>query len=315
MKAVIFNRYGAAAELQYTTIEQPQIQPDQMLIKVYATSVNPVDWKIRKGMLKLVTGNRFPQTLGFDVSGEVVKLGDRVRLFQLGDAVYARLNQLPGTAYAEYVAVSESVAAAKPKNMTHTEAAAVPLAALTALQALRNQGQLQANQQVLINGASGGVGTYAVQIAKALDAEVTAVCSSKNVELVQSLGSDRVIDYTQQDITQDSSQYDVIFDAVGKQSFSACKPLLKPNGIYVTTLPTPELFLQIGLTSFLPGKKAKFILVQSSGSDLDYLKDLIETGKVRSVIDRTFPLAEAAAAHTYSESDRTSGKIVLTVSH
>ena len=164
---------------------------------------------------------------------------------------------------------------------------------------------------MLINGASGGVGMFAVQIAKALGTEVTAVCSTKNLEFVKSLGADRVIDYTQEDFTEEGGQYDIIFDAVGKRSLSNCKRVLTPNGIYISTLPTPEVFIQSLLTAFFPGQKAKFVIERPNTQDLVYLKELIEAGKMRTVIDRSFPLAELAAAHNYSESERTVGKIAI----
>jgi len=313
MKAAIINRYGSADLLQYADVELPQLKPEQMLVRVYATSVNPIDWKIRKGMLKLLTGNQFPIILGFDVSGEVVEVGDRVSRFKPGDSIYARLSQIAGGAYAEYAAVSEQVAAHKPTNMTHEQAAAVPLAAMTALQALRDEGQLQAGQKVLINGASGGVGTFAIQIAKVLGAaEVIAVCGSKNTELVKSLGADRIIDYTQQDFTKDIVKYDIVFDVVGKRSLSECKDALQPQGIYITTQPYPNNFFQSFLTLLIPGQKSKVILLKSSGSDLTYLKEQIEAGKIRSVIDRTYPLSETASAHAYSETEHAVGKIVIT---
>lgn len=194
MKAATINRYGPPEVLQVTEVEKPQIKPNQLLIKVHASSVNPIDWKIRTGMLKLLTGGKFPIILGFDVSGEVVAAGEQITRFRIGDLVFARLEQLPGNAYAEYAACSEMAAALKPSNLTHEQAAAVPLAALTALQALRDHGQIQPGQKVLINGASGGVGTFAVQIARAMETEVTAVCSTKNIELIKSLGADRVVD-------------------------------------------------------------------------------------------------------------------------
>jgi NADPH:quinone reductase-like Zn-dependent oxidoreductase len=210
MKAAVINGYGAPEVLQYTEVEKPQIKPNQMLVRVYASSVNPIDWKIRKGMLKVLTGNKFPMILGFDVSGEVVEVGTQVTQFKPGDSIYAHLNQLPGGAYAEYAAVAEKSAAAKPTNMSHEEAAAVPLAAMTALQAWRDEGNLKLGQKVLINGASGGVGTFAVQIAKVLGAEVTAVCGTRNLEMVKSLGADRLIDYKQQDFTKDTTKYENI---------------------------------------------------------------------------------------------------------
>lgn len=312
MKAVVIRRYGSPEVLQYEDVEPPKIKPDQLLVKVYATCINPVDWKIRKGMLRLITGNKFPLILGFDLSGEVVEVGSQVTRFQPKDQIYGCVS-LPGGAYAEFAAVSEKSVAPKPSNMTYEEAAAVPGGALTALQALRDLGNIQPGQSVLINGASGGVGSLGVQIAKALQAEVTAVCSTKNLELVKSLGADRLIDYKQQDFTQDTAQYDIILDAVGKLSFSNCKRVLKPNGVYVTTLPTPDSVVQSILTALLPGKKAKIVLEMHKSQDLVYLKDLIEAGKIRVVIDRTYPLQELAAAHAYSESERAVGKIAIAV--
>ena len=313
MKAVFINQYGSTQVLQYGSIETPSINRDQLLVKVYASSVNPVDWKIRVGQLQFLTGYKFPMVLGFDVSGEVVAVGESVTRFQTGDKVYAYLDSLPGGAYAEYAVVSERVACFKSENMSYEQAAAVPLAATTALQALRDLGQILPGHKVLINGASGGVGSFAVQIAKALKAEVTAVCSTQNVELVKSLGGDRVIDYTVQDFTKDTSVYDIIFDAVGKESFSGCQNILKPNGVYVTTLPDPDSVVQSFLTFLLPGKKSKLVVAQSSGQDFAYLKELIEGGKIRSVIDRTYSLEELAVAHAESEQGHVVGKLVITV--
>jgi 2-desacetyl-2-hydroxyethyl bacteriochlorophyllide A dehydrogenase len=314
MKAVVIRRYGAAEVLQYEDVEQPKIEPTQLLVKVRASSVNPIDWKIRQGMLSLITGNKFPKILGFDVAGDVVAVGSDVTRFKAGDAIYGGTS-FPGGGYAEFAAVPENLVALKPTNLSYEEAAAVPLAALTALQALRNEGNIQTEQTVLINGAAGGVGIFAVQIAKALGAVVTGVSSAKNLDLVKSLGADRVIDYTQQDFTEDTAQYDIIFDAVGKRSLSQTKKVLKPNGIYITTLPSPEVFFESVLTAFLPGQKAKFILEKPNTQDLVYLKELIEAGKIRVVIDRTYPLQELAAAHSYSETGRAVGKIAIAVSN
>lgn len=313
MKAVFINQYGSTQVLQYGDLETPSLKRDQLLVKVYASSVNPVDWKIRAGQLQILTGYKFPLVLGFDVAGEVAEVGESVTRFQKGDKIYAYSDSLPGGAYAEYAVVSERVACLKPNNMSYEQAAAVPLAATTALQALRDLGQMLPGHQVLINGASGGVGSFAVQIAKALKAEVTAVCGTQNVELVKSLGAERVIDYTVQDFTKDTTVYDIIFDAVGKQSFSSCKNSLKPNGIYVTTLPDPDSVMQSAFTFLIPGKKSKLIVAQSSGQDLAYLKEFIEAGKIRSVIERTYPLSELAAAHTQSEQGHVVGKLAIAV--
>ncbi|MCC5669095.1 NAD(P)-dependent alcohol dehydrogenase [Nostoc sp. CHAB 5784] len=313
MKAVVIRRYGAAEVLQYQDVEQPKIEPTQLLVKVRASSVNPIDWKIRQGMLSLISGSKFPKILGFDVAGDIVAVGSGVTHFKPGDAIYGSTS-FPGGGYAEFAAVPENLVALKPTNLNYEEAAVVPLAALTALQSLRNEGNIQTGQTVLINGAAGGVGIFAVQIAKALGAVVTGVSSTKNLDLVKSLGADRVIDYTQQDFTQDTVQYDIIFDAVGKRSLSQTKRVLKPNGIYITTLPSPKVLLESVLTAFLPGQKAKFILEKPNTQDLVYLKELIEAGKIRVVIDRTYPLPELAAAHAYSETGRAMGKIAIAVS-
>ncbi|MBW4427777.1 MAG: NAD(P)-dependent alcohol dehydrogenase [Nostoc desertorum CM1-VF14] len=312
MKAVVIHQYGSTEVLQYEDLEEPQIEPTQLLVKVHASSVNPIDWKIRKGMLSFTTGNKFPKILGFDLAGEVVAVGSDATRFQPGDAIYGRTG-LSGGAYAEFAAVSENLVATKPNNLTYEEAASVPLAALTALQALRNQGNTQPGQAVLINGAAGGVGTFAIQIAKVLGAEVTGVSSTKNLDLIKSLSADRVIDYTQQDFTNSTLQYDVIFDAVAKSSFFQSKKVLKPNGVYITTLPSPKSILQNLLTKIIPGKKAKLVFEKPNAQDLIYLKELIETGKIGVIVDRTYPLQELAAAHTYSESERAVGKIAIII--
>jgi 2-desacetyl-2-hydroxyethyl bacteriochlorophyllide A dehydrogenase len=311
-KAAVIQHYGEPSGFQIAEVDSPQIKPDQMLVKVHASSVNPIDWKTRQGKLKIITGKKFPMILGFDISGEVVEIGSQVTQFKPGDLIYACSDQRTGGAYREYVAVSEKVAALKPANMTHEQAAAVPLAALTALQALRDLGQLKAEQRVLVNGASGGVGLFAIQIAKVLGAaEITAVCSNKNAELVRSLGADRIIDYKEQDFAQEQAQYDVIFDVVGNHSLSDCKTVLQPWGRYVTTQPYPSNFFQSILTSLLPGQRYRVVLMRSNHADLVYLKELIEAGQLQAVVDRTYSLAEIAEAHAYSESERAVGKIVV----
>ncbi|WP_026100583.1 NAD(P)-dependent alcohol dehydrogenase [Synechococcus sp. PCC 7336] len=313
MKAIVIHKYGSADVLQYEEIPVPSQKPDDLLVKVRATSVNPIDWKIRNGMFKLLPSSRLPLVLGSDFAGEVVSVGKTVAGFRPGDSVYGFLGLATG-AYAEYVAVPAQYAALKPKNLSYEAAAAVPLAATTALQALRNKGKLQSGQTVLINGASGGVGTFAVQIAKALGARVTGVCSSKNIEFVKSLGCDRAIDYTQQDFTTHTdTTYDIVFDAVAKQSFSSCRSILHPKGTYITTLPTPGAVLQGLIREWLPGPKARSILARPNNSDLSDLKQWIEGDRLRPILDRTYPLSEVATAHTHSERGHTVGKIAIAV--
>lgn len=315
MKAAVIYRYGAPDVFKVEEIERPKIKPDQLLVKVFASSVNPVEWKMRKGMLELLTGRDFPITLGFDVAGEVVEVGAQVTRFVPGDLVYARMDQLTGGAYAEYAAVDDKVAALKPTNMTHEEAAAVPLAGMTALQALRDEGEFRRGQKVLINGASGGVGTYAIQIARAMGAAMIAgVCSEKNADLIKSLGADVVIDYNQEDFTKGSVKYDVVFDVVGNSSLSECSPILQPKGFYVTTQPYPVNYLKSVFSLFgFDSQSYRVILLSSNGADLDYLTAQIEAGKVRSVIDKIFPLEQISEAHTYAEKEHTIGKNVILI--
>ncbi|MEP6518233.1 NAD(P)-dependent alcohol dehydrogenase [Microcoleus vaginatus] len=313
MKAVAFDRYGSAEELQYRELEKPIAKSNELLLRVRASSVNPVDWKIRKGHLQLLTGYNFPRIVGSDISGVVVEVGREVTKFQPGDEVYTFLNPMSGGACAEYAAVPESDAAIKPKNITHAEAAAVPIAGLTALQSLRDLGQIQAGNKVLINGASGGVGTFSVQFAKAMNAEVTGVCSAKNRELVKSLGADFVLDYEEIDFTQQTDKYDIILDAVGTRTFAECEKVLQAEGIYISTLPSFENLAPMLTSWFISDKKAKFILANANPSDLGALRELIESDKVEPIVDRTYSLAEVAAAHAYSETGRAIGKIAIVI--
>ncbi len=313
MKAVVINSYGSPEVLQYAEIDRPKIGADQLLVKVSASSVNPVDWKTRRGDLQMLSGFSFPKVLGSDLSGVVVEVGQRVQNFQPGDEVYTFVNPLSGGAYAEYVAVSADSVALKPQNLSHAQAAAVPIAGLTAFQSLMDLGQMRPGQKVLINGASGGVGTFAVQIAKAFQARVTGVCSAKNARLVEGLGCDRVLDYTEVDFTQQPEKYDIIFDAVGKSSFAACEKVLAPQGVYISTLPTFDNIGPSLASLFFPGKKAKLVMATPSPKDLNALRELIESGSVEPIIDRTYPLEQIAEAHAYSETQRAVGKIAVTV--
>jgi len=312
MKAIAINRYGSIDVLEYSEVEKPQIKSNELLVKIQATSVNPVDWKIRQGQLQLLSGFNFPIILGSDLSGVVLEVGEKVENFEPGDEIYTFINSLVGGAYAEYIAIPANTAALKPKNMNHCQAAAVPIAGLTAFQALLDLGQIRPGQKVLINGASGGVGTFAVQIAKAMKTEVIGVCSSQNITLVENLGANQVIDYNQIDFTKESEQYDIIFDAVGKETFSSCENVLKSEGIYISTLPILENLPSTFITLFMPGKKSKLVLAQPNPRDLISLRELIEDDLVKSVIDRTYKLGEIAEAHAYSETGRAVGKIVIT---
>lgn len=313
MKAAVIDAYGPPGVLTVREVPRPVPAADQVLVEVRAASVNPIDWKIRRGDLRLLLPLRFPAVLGYDASGRVVETGASVRRFQIGDEVYARVDSKTGGAYAEFVAVGEDAAALKPKDISHEEAAAIPLAALTALQALRDQGKIRAGSRVLVNGASGGVGVYAVQIAKALGARVTAVCGSANVEWVKGLGAETVIDYKKEAVLAPGETYDIVFDAVASLSYLDVRKALTENGVYTSTLPSLSLAFAAAWTRWLPGRKAHFILMKASGDDLRFLTGLVEAGKMRSVIDSTFPLEETAAAQARGEDGHARGKIVIRV--
>lgn len=312
MKAIVYRRFGPPDVLEEAEIPEPGITSKQLLVKVHASSVNPVDWKIRSGINK-IPGLRLPRVPGSDIAGEVVKVGGSVVRFTVGDPVYGALSPFSGGACAEYAALPEKNAALKPQNLSVEEAAAVPIAGLTALQALRDYGKIKVGQSVLINGASGGVGSFAVQIAKAYGAEVTAVAGGKNIDFVKRLGADHVLDYTAEDVTRTTKRYAVVFDAVASLSFKTCKPILIPGGSYITTLPSLSLIPYLFLTAVFGGKRAYLLTVRLRGADLEILREWIEAGKIRPVVEETFPLARTAEAHARSEAGHVRGKLVIQI--
>jgi NADPH:quinone reductase-like Zn-dependent oxidoreductase len=314
MKGAIIGRYGGNEVVEIGEVSRPVPGEKEVLVRVQGASVNPVDWKIRSGKVRLLTGRRFPKVLGLECAGEIAEVGPGVQRFAVGEQVVAFSGVRRLGAFAEYLCVSESGVFHAPQNLTAAEAATLPIAAVTALQALRDLGRLAAGKKVLINGASGGVGTFAVQIARRMGAEVTAVCSAANAELVRSLGAGRVIDYTRQDYTRETERYDLIFDAVSKSSFARSKRALAPKGIYVATLPSPSAILNRYLTGFFTRRQARIVIVKPNAKDMAWLKDEIEAGRLRVVIDRSYPLEQIRDAFAYSETGKARGKVVLTVS-
>jgi NADPH:quinone reductase-like Zn-dependent oxidoreductase len=316
MNAITFKRYGTIDVLNYEPIETPILGENQVLIQVHYASVNPVDWKVRKGVARFLTGFLRPkkafQIPGADVSGTILSVGATVENFNVNDAVFVILGGIPGGGYAEQIVVDATQIALIPKSLDFKKAAAVPLTGLTALQGFL-LANIQENQHILINGASGGVGVFAVQIAKAFNTKVTAVCSQQNVELVRSLGADAVIDYQKEDFTKTTQTFDIIFDAVGNQSFQKVKSILSDKGVYITTIPTPIALLQSKILEYFTNKKVVPIITKNSGEDLKNLAKMIDNHQFQIPIDAEFPLKNAAAAHDYSETGRVKGKLVLRV--
>ena len=322
MQAITYHQYGPPDVLELETVELPALGDDEVLVRVRAASVNPRDWHYLRGLPYIMRpiGLRIPKDggLGSDMAGQVEAVGRAVTGFRPGDEVYAFV--LAG-GFAEYARVPENVLGPKPANLSFEQAAAVPLAALTALQGLRDHGRVQPGQRVLIVGASGGVGTFAVQLAKLFGAEVTGVCSTRNLELVRSLGADHVIDYTREDFAGNGRRYDLVFQLAGTRSPAAIRRALTPKGRLILSSgessgrwvgPMDRIVKAAALSPFVPQTLAPFEAKQSR-DDLQVLKDLIEAGKLTPVIDRTYPLRETPEALRYLEKGHAQGKVVITV--
>ena len=338
MKAAVYTRYGAPDVVQIVDVEMPIPRDNEVLIKVRAASVNPLDEGLIRGGGRIVNGLRKPKItrLGVDVAGEVEAVGRNVTQFKAGDEVFGACIRdpqdsalkvwIPQGAFAEYACAPESALVMKPDNVTFEQAASVPVAAFTALQGLRlgssgDKGHIQSGQKVLINGAAGGVGTFAVQIAKSFGVEVTGVCSTKNVEMVRSIGADRVIDYTQEDFTKLGQQYDLLFDCIGNHSLSACRRALTPNGICVMVgeksgrkviALLARLIAAFVLSRFVSQKLVTF-LARPNKKDLTIMHDLMKAGTVRPVIDKCYSLVEVPEAICYLAKGHARGKVVITV--
>ena len=322
MRAIVYHRYGSPDVLKLEEVEKPTPKDDEVLVKVHAASVNALDWHLLRAdpfLARLNMGLLKPkhQILGADVAGRVESVGRNVKQLRPGDEVFGDIFESGLGGFAEYVSAQEDAWVLKPANMTFDEGAAVPVAALTALQGLRDKGQIEAGQKVLINGASGGVGTFAVQIAKAFGARVTAVCSTRNVDMVRSLGADQVIDYTKEDFTKSGQQYDLILAVNGYHPIFDYKRALSPKGRYVMTGGTMAQFFQaiaLGpVISTTGSKKMGNFLAKANHTDLLFIKELLEARKIVPVIDRRYPLSEVAEAIRYVEEGHAKGKVVITV--
>lgn len=321
MKAIVYRRYGSPDVMRLEEVPKPEVKNGDVLVRVHAAALNPLDWHLLRGKPYLVrptSGWLKPKRNipGVDVAGTVEEVGPDVTVLRPGDEVYANRSR----ACAEYLCAPERVWVRKPANLTLEQAAAVPVGGLTALQALRDRGDVKPGQQVLINGASGGVGTFAVQIAKAFGAHVTGVCSTRNVELVRSIGADAVVDYTKEDFSRSAQRYDLIMDNVGNHSLLAMKRALAPSGTLVLVgaskgdwIGPIARMVAARQMSRIGGQRLLGFLAEPKAEDLETLRDLIEAGKVTPVIDRHYPLAEVPDAIRYLETMRARGKVVITV--
>lgn len=324
MKAVVYTQYGPPEVLQLKEVEKPTPKENEVLVKVFAASANPADWHMIGGepkFARLAFGLFKPKNVipGIDIAGQVEAVGKNVKEFQPGDEVFGDCGW--GGAFAENVCVTENRLVLKPANISFEEAATVSVAGITALQSLRDKGQIKSRQKVLIIGASGGVGTFAVQLAKYFGAEVTGVCSTRNLELVRSIGADKVIDYTKEDFTNASQKYDLIIDNVANRSVVNIKRALNPNGVCVivgftsVSLMFQHMFLG-PLVSMIGSRKIVSLgTANLNKKDLDFLRELLETGKVKPVIDRRYPLIEVPEAIRYLEEGHARGKVVITIVH
>jgi NADPH:quinone reductase-like Zn-dependent oxidoreductase len=326
MKAILRDKYGSPNVLVLKDIDKPELGDDEVLLRVHAASVNPADWHILRGapyIARMQFGLRKPKdrVLGCDVAGHIETVGKDVTMLKPADEVFGSPFMHGLGAFAEWVCISEDLLAPKPAALSFEQAAAVPLAASTALQALRDHGRIEPGHKVLIIGASGGVGTFAVQIAKYFDAEVSGVCSARNVDMVRSLGADHVIDYTQEDFTQSGQKYDLIFQLAGTRPPSECRRALTSKGTLILSSgesdgrwigPVGRIIKALVLSPFVSEKMASFT-VKPNKEDLRFLKQLIEAGTLTPVIDRTYSLSEIPEAIRYLEEGHARGKVVITV--
>lgn len=314
MKAAVIRKYGSPSVFRTEGLAEPQPAPNEVKIKIMASSVNPVDWKVRSGVLAVLAGWKFPRVLGADFSGKITACGNAVTQYRPGDEVYGFSSAIWGPgAYAEYVCCPVTKLTYKPAALDHLHAATLPLAGSTAYQGLYKHGRLKTGMRVLVTGATGGVGHFAVQIAKAAGCTVYGVCHSRNAELARRLGCGHVFPYDQTDFRKSGIRFDLIFDAAAKYGYLGCRRSLAKGGTYVSTLPWPFLMLAHAL-SFLPGKRGRFVGVAARPSDLDLLAALCNSGQLVPVVEHVFPLAALADAHTLSETEKVRGKIAVRIS-
>ena len=310
MKKVMYNQFGDESVLELVEQAVPSIQKDQLLIRVKAVSINPLDWKVYGGEMKLMSGSTFPKSVGIDFSGVVERTGSAVTRFKTGDAVIGLLDVFKGGALADYVAVNQTDIAPKPATISFEQAAALPLTGLSALQIIDQLAAVGPNQDVLINGATGGVGVFAVQIAKKRGASVTTVVSPKGVAQAKKWGADTVVDYTKQPIKLLNQKFDAVIDLSTKLSFSEAKRLMKPRAVFVSTLPSPLALITSFISNLFSGQKRKILIVKPTADGLSTLTKLVEAG-LQIVLDKTYPLSNVRGAYQEARRDSILGKSVI----
>lgn len=312
MKAIRYDRYGGPQELRWEDAPDPRPKRGQIRVRIHAAALNPKDILIRKGKMRLVTGRRFPQFSGQDLAGVVDAVGPGVRALRLGEEVFGMINARRAGACAELALISIDAAALKPRRATMVEAAALPLASQTALQSLRDLAKVEPGDEVLLNGASGGVGVHAIQIAKILGARVVAVCSARNAGFVTELGADEVLPYDEVPLTKLNRRFDVFFDIFGSAPYPKIEHLLERRGRYVTSIPSPAAVAR-DLRTRWSSRSARLVVVRSRRRDLMTLAQWVDDGRLRPIVDRTYPIEDARRAHEYIETKRARGKVVLEV--
>ena len=313
MRSIIYNKYGGPEVLEVADVEKPEPDANSILVRVKASSINPVDYKVRRGDMKILSGKKFPKNAGADFAGVIEKAGENVAGYRKGDEIYGFLNPMKGGAYSDYLIADPANVSLKPEKFSFEQAASMPIAALTALQALNYLGNVNEGTTVLINGATGGVGSFAVQLAKTLGAKVTGICSENNMKLCKDLGADEVFKYAEEELNKSGRKFDVFFDAAAKSTFSKSKKFINSRGIYITTIPGIGVIIN-RIFNFLPfKKKSKFIMVKSSGIDLAILTGFAMTETLEPVIAKSFKLEDVADAQELAENGKFRGKIVVKI--
>jgi NADPH:quinone reductase-like Zn-dependent oxidoreductase len=312
MKRVVYNQFGNVDQLTIIETEIPSIKEDNILVKVKAVSINPLDWKIRNGEMKLMSGSKFPKGIGIDFSGIIENVGGQIKEFKAGDAVFGAVNPMKEGALAEFVLVCESAIVLKPQNISFEQAAAMPIVGSAAIQAFDKLASITSGTEVLLNGATGGIGMFAIQIAKQLGARVTAVCGTKGIPFAQKWGSETIIDYSKEDVLKGSKKYDVIFDLTGRMAFSDARMIMKPNAIFINPVPRPIQIISTIIINLFTSQKHKVLISKATRKYLQALADCASKG-LDIEVSKTYPMTSYKEAYTEAQKGGVIGKAVFKI--